>query len=261
MARKRKDAPGQLFLEPNSLINRRLILRRAKLPTVHVFEGGKSQRRRTVKPAQMIAVIHVLVDHGAGCWLRMATIADESRLPRNVVMRAVAALANQDLIALEKHPRSAGGVYHQYSVNWAAMALLCPENRPSTVPTGDSGLSPVGASEVSTGDSGRSPRGTPRSEKERVRDDLVADELGFPDFAGCDLAEPTGVSMAIDLLHGIVDDEYRIALAAVIAVRKGRKPTALFVKLLRDGWGKFPPADSDHAAAKELLNVINGVLA
>jgi len=49
--------------------------------------------------------------------------------------------------------------------------------------------------------------------------------------------------------HGI--DLWIVAVAAAVAVRKARgKPQALFVKLLRDGWGQYTPADCDLATAK-----------
>jgi hypothetical protein len=65
-----------------------------------------------------------------------------------------------------------------------------------------------------------------------------------------DLANPNDVCSAHAMLHddhGI--DLWIVAVAAAVRKARGR-PHALFVTLLRDGWGRYTPADCDLATAK-----------
>jgi hypothetical protein len=87
-----------------------------------------------------------------------------------------------------------------------------------------------------------------------------ASKSPWPDFSALDLANDADVCSAHALLHddhpGL--DLWIVCVCAAIAVRKARgKPQALFVKLLRDGWGKYTPADCDLATAKRTMQEID----
>ena len=221
------------------------LLRRVILPATEIAEG---KRKLTVTPGSLKAVLRAIDDHGRVCWASLDTLAAETGLSRRAVIRAVAALEERSVVCIEHRPKKNGGFRNEYRIVWTELDRLAPPT--STVPPGQTTVPPVQIPQCHGG--------TGSGRVKRNGSERVSRAMRFPDFRGLDLANPSDVFTAHQLLGAEDWDFEFVARCAAAAVRRARgQPHGLFVTML-DGPGEYETADMDTVAAKRTLRENSG---
>lgn len=238
--------------------DRDVILREMKLPRL------KTRHNSSVSTTTAQLVLYKINSRAGKRGTAWPTIErlrqDCNGLHERTIRRAIEALEAAGFLAVERKKKIwAGGreVGNRYVIVWSELALTC---NPATRKRLTTGHSVPPRPDILCSDDR-----TYVSDKARASEATIEargrNELTFPDFSDLNLGSHWDVGHAIDRLEsaGMRFDHGVVALAAAIAVRRGKRASGLFVSLLRDGFGKYQPSDLDHEAARRTLRVLQGL--